>query len=480
MLIHSTENAHPVVLALLRAYGFPTGGPDLALDPVMDLAIDGRDEMFRHNLYDRHGSRELALAAYFHSGYTAYRTLRGILRACFPEARWPTLRLLDFASGYGRLTRFLLQDFPAERLAIAEIDPDAVAFQRQRFGVRGIVSTPSPEALPLDPTENPATDRFDAIFVGSLFSHLPRQSFEGWLRRLHGLLAPGGVLIFSVHDAAAMLPGRTLPDDGFYFEAQSESDFLELTAYGSTWVSEDFVARSLAGLPGGAVAYHRIPYGLWHWQDLYVVGAGRALPSMEIGRGIQGYVDVLPVGRSAALRLWGWAVDHDRHRAVDEVVITLDGVPCARLQPRESRPDVRAFLGDEAFLHSGWQWTLDPPPRPDALLLITAEGRDGPVVLHAGSLESSVLATLRQQDQRTLNRVRDIAERRRLALATTRAEFRGLRARTDALEQRFAERGYEGYILEQRIAAMEASWFWKLRNLWFRLKGWGTAASSGQ
>ncbi len=474
MLIHSTESAHPVVQALLRAYGFPAG--------AIDLAIDGRDEMFRHNLHDRQGSRELALAAYFHSGHSAYRALRGVVRACFPESRWSALRLLDFASGYGRLTRFLLQDFPPERLAIAEIDPDAVAFQRERFGVRGIVSTPLPEALPLDPAKNPEADRFDAIFVGSLFSHLPRQSFEGWLRRLYGLLTPGGVLIFSVHDAAAMLPGRTLPDDGFYFEAQSESDFLELAAYGSTWVSEAFVARSLAGLAGGEVPYHRIPFALWHLQDLYVIGEGAAEPAspLNIGRGVQGYVDVLPVGRSATLQLHGWAVDHDRRRAVEEVVITLDGAPCARLQPRDCRPDVQAFLGEEAFLRCGWQWTLDPPPRPDALLLITTEGRDGPMVLHAGSLESSVLATLRQQDQRTLTRLRHIAEHRRLALATTRAEFRGLRARTDALEQRFAERGYQNYVLEQRLAAMEASWFWKLRNAWFRLKGKGSAVPSDQ
>ena len=460
MLIHSTDRPHPVVTAVLEAYGLQPG--------EIDLAIDGRDEMFRHNLYDRQGSRELALAVYFHSGYSACRTLRQILGTCFQEGWGERIRLLDFASGYGRLTRFLLRDLPAERVTIAEIDPQAVAFQEERFGVRGVVSTPEPEDLPLE-------ERFDAIFVGSLFSHLPRRTFEGWLRRLYGLLAPGGVLIFTVHDEEAMLPGRTMPEEGLYFEAQSESDFLDLEAYGSTWVSEAFVASLLGRLSGGRARYHRIPFGLWHLQDVYTVGEGVDLSRITAGRGVQGYLDVLPVGRSAALKLRGWAVDHDRHAAADEVVIRLDGEVFQRLKPRQKRPDVQAFLGgDEAFLHCGWEVTLDPPPHPDALLLVTAQGHpdetDGCTVLHAGSLESSVLVTLREQDRRTLNRVRDIAEKRRLALGTTRAEYRGLRSRTLDLEERFAERGYRNSVLEIRIAAMRASWFWKLRNAWFRVK----------
>jgi SAM-dependent methyltransferase len=433
----------------------------------VDLAIDGRDEMYRHNLYDHLGSRELALTGYFQGGYSAYRTVRGILRSCFPEERFPSLRVLDFASGYGRLTRYLLRDLQPEQLTIAEIDPEAVAFQRDHFGVRGVVSTPTPEALELDPEAHPETDRFDAIVVSSLFSHLPRTTFEGWLRRLYGLLAPGGVLILSVHDAAAMLPGRTLPEDGFYFEAQSESEFLELEAYGSAWVSEGYMARRLAEISGGRARYQRLPFALWHWQDLYVVGEGEAMLEIRAGRGVQGAVDVLPVGRSPALRLQGWAVDHALPGAAGEVRLTLDGEELARIQPQGHRPDVPGYLGNDAFLHSGWAITLDPPPRSDALLMVTATGREGPTVLHAGSIDSSVLASLRRQDRRTMDRLRDIAERRRLALGTTRAHLRGLRA----MESLCIERGYRAWELEQRIAAMEASRFWKVRNLWFRLKG---------
>ena len=46
---------------------------------------------------------------------------------------------LDFASGYGRFTRFLVQHLPADRIWVSDIQADAVAFQEEQFGVHGFV-----------------------------------------------------------------------------------------------------------------------------------------------------------------------------------------------------------------------------------------------------------------------------------------------------------------------------------------------------
>ncbi|MGO9954693.1 MAG: hypothetical protein ACLP50_01710 [Solirubrobacteraceae bacterium] len=46
----------------------------------------------------------------------------------------------------------------------------------------------------------PTSRRFDLVFVASPFTYLPDRAFGAWLSKLWELVAPGGVLAFSVHD----------------------------------------------------------------------------------------------------------------------------------------------------------------------------------------------------------------------------------------------------------------------------------------
>ncbi len=72
--------------------------------------------------------------------------------------------VLDFASGHGRFTRFLLQTVPSDKVWDSDIYADAMDFQRREFGVRCIPSCDRPEDY------RPGR-HFDLIFVASLFSH---------------------------------------------------------------------------------------------------------------------------------------------------------------------------------------------------------------------------------------------------------------------------------------------------------------------
>ena len=83
-------------------------------------------------------------------------------------------KFLDFASGHGRLTRFVVQVLDANRVWISDIKPGAVDYQKTQFGVHGFVSTSLPEDILVD-------QAFDCIFVGSLFSHLTNETFARWL-----------------------------------------------------------------------------------------------------------------------------------------------------------------------------------------------------------------------------------------------------------------------------------------------------------
>ena len=150
---------------------------------------------------------------------------------------------------------------------------DAVAYQREAFGVTGFVSTPDARELAID-------GRYDVVIAISVFTHFNPLDFPAWLARLLKLLTPRGILVFTVNDERTLLPGRALDSTGAWFEPASENERLDPRRYGSTWVSEPFVARALEEAAAAPVDYRRVPRGLWASQDVYVVAApgSAALP----------------------------------------------------------------------------------------------------------------------------------------------------------------------------------------------------------
>src|SRR5881227_3167136 len=193
------DESNPRVSALLA---------DLGIDPAtVDLAVDARDEMLAFLVEAHRGDRERALFHYFQSGASIADSLGQVLRWRFGEGMGRVRSLLDFASGYGRVTRFLVREVPPERVSVADVYADGVRFQAERFGVHGLVST-------LRPEDFVCGERFDAILVTSLFTHLPEERFVAWLRALLGLLNPGGLLAFSAHSPEVLPAGVEMPASG--------------------------------------------------------------------------------------------------------------------------------------------------------------------------------------------------------------------------------------------------------------------------
>ena len=461
-LAHDNERVDPAVAAFLTASGIDPAG--------VDLAIDARDEMLAWALRAHHGSRQMALVSYFRSGLSAARLFLEIVRWRFDAGAEP--RILDFASGYGRVTRFLAAQVPTASLAIAEIDPDAVEFQRHRFGVGAHRSARRAADLAID-------GRFDCVLVGSLFSHLPEAAFEEWLRRLLGLVAPGGLLAFSVHDEAVMLAGREMPAGGLYFEEVSESGSLDLEQYGSSWVRESFVAAALGRACDGHAAYRRLPLALWHSQDLYVV-APEPSPSFSFA-GLapvaepEGYLDRYAVQSDGSLRLGGWALDRAAPGSPVRIELAA-GKSKFAAETRDERPDVAALHGAD-YLRSGWSVVLGPADRyrADDLVVARAESTGGGggrrAVVHASALEVANLYVALARDRVTISRLESDLDRATAELRGVRVAIGHESARVAELDRRVYDLGWENQVLTTRLAAMRSSVFWKLRNAWFTVKG---------
>jgi SAM-dependent methyltransferase len=170
---------------------------------------------------------------------------------------------LEFACGYGRFTRHLIEKIDSKRVTVSDIYQKAVDFQKKAFGVRGFYSKTNPEELDIP-------GRYDVIFVASLFSHLPCKNWGRWINKLYSALNEGGLLIFSTHGTACMENADDIPEEGFLFLPISESNSLSCDEYGTTYVTNDFVASVVKRETGQDIEF-MVEKFLWTYQDVYVV-----------------------------------------------------------------------------------------------------------------------------------------------------------------------------------------------------------------
>lgn len=335
------------------------------------------DEMYLYNLRSLRGSAEAAAILYFLKGRQIFLTVEEIARWRFGGLS-AVGSFLDFASGFGRSTRFLVRELPASRLWVTEIDPEAVRFQEEAFGVRGFVSA-------ADPGQFRSRDGFDVVLASSFFSHLPAPAFEAWLRRLYELLAPGGLLLFSVHGKALLADPAADWSEGIVFRAESETTRLDPRAYGTSYVTEGFVRRAAEAATSGGGSIAGFPFGFCAHQDLYVLCRPPVpeLSTLALRRFPRGGLDRSEI-REKDVLVEGWA----------------EGAAC------DPAPAVRLFIGGacEARSQGGggsgpsrrWSFTFErSAASPDDVVRIEAEGAPGfSNILAMGTLRPFLPAVL--------------------------------------------------------------------------------------
>jgi SAM-dependent methyltransferase len=427
-LAFGERDSHPMVDALLA--------PRLPRWQELNRAIDERDDMldFAVRLFEH--DRDAALSNYFQNGLEQFWLVQHIAswRSSHPRS------MLDFASGYGRLTRFLVHQHLADEVTVSDILEGGMEFQAAQFGVKTILSTTLPEQFP-------ATRNYDLIFVASLFTHLPPATFTAWLRRLAELLEPEGLLVFSVHDQSI----APVAVDGIAFESYSESRVLDANEYGSTWVTETYVREQVAAIDPG-FACVRLPRALSDWQDVYVVSPS-AIASATPRRVPKGFLDQFEISEDG-LRFAGWATDLGEQ--VDRIELRVGNRVVASARSFYDRDDVAAWLGIAEARTSGW--SIDMPHGVVRsfryeVVTISAFSREAvEKILFHGAVESLAGVIAREK-----------AKQREEQLAQREVEL-------GAVREQAALAAHQRDTLAQQIEAMRQSRFWKAREQWFRVK----------
>ena len=297
--------------------------------PETRTAIHAADDMYRYNLSILKGSGPCAAVLYYAKGWQIFQTIQRLGASRFGEFR-KTPRLLDFASGHGRVTRFLARELDPGRISVAEIHEDAVSFQRDYFGVNGLLSSPGPERFECQSS-------FPLIVASSFFSHIAPAAFSGWLAALLGCLEPDGLLLFSALGAELSRDPAGAAEAGSLFVPESETSRLDKKAYGTTYVTEDFVRAAVSGARGRDWTVRRFRRALCSLQDLYLVAPAEAemtpfepilLPWGDVDR------YVFSPG-AASLEIAGWLERVPEGSEPDRVELRVDNRTVAAVQPRQ-------------------------------------------------------------------------------------------------------------------------------------------------
>jgi SAM-dependent methyltransferase len=158
--------------------------------------------------------------------------------------RTPDLKILDFAAGFGRVTRHLSRLCPEAFVAAADIHPEACRFMSETLAIPAQVSTTNPHHLHIE-------DKYNFIFTLSFFSHLPNKTYKLWLGALYNLLVPGGYLFFTANGQATIeqypdfFGGIFDPTTGFGLRIESDQTDLDGNDYGSAVCSMRYVLDAL-------------------------------------------------------------------------------------------------------------------------------------------------------------------------------------------------------------------------------------------
>lgn len=207
-----------------------------------------------------------AVVRCFESGFGDATQIAYTMRSLLPDVTRP--RVLEFAAGFGRMSRHFRKTAPNADLVISDIHAPAIEFARQRLGLSAIKSEGRPADVTID------ADRYDFVFALSFFSHMPDALFYDWLALLYSSLRLGGYLLFTTHGEASM---RTYPHLAAMYDASkghgyalaSDQPDIEGDNYGTATTGFDYVLRHIKSTPARLVGFRSAAW--WGHQDEWIV-----------------------------------------------------------------------------------------------------------------------------------------------------------------------------------------------------------------
>jgi SAM-dependent methyltransferase len=122
---------------------------------------------------------------YFWVGESGLQTVLSVLMASPTQV---VNSILDFGCGHGRVGRYLRAFFPDAKMTFADLDPECVRFCAGEFAGKAY-------ATPHDFGELQFEDKYDLIWLGSVFTHMDYGRMKLLFGKLFASLTTAGVVI---------------------------------------------------------------------------------------------------------------------------------------------------------------------------------------------------------------------------------------------------------------------------------------------
>jgi ubiquinone/menaquinone biosynthesis C-methylase UbiE len=112
--------------------------------------------------------------------------------------------ILDFGYGIGNSTTFFRRNFPAAKLSSADVSQRSLDVAESRFAGMATSLRIEDMRIPAD------SDSFSIAFSACVFHHIPHEEHVQWLRELHRITRPGGMLAIFEHNPMNPLTVRSV------------------------------------------------------------------------------------------------------------------------------------------------------------------------------------------------------------------------------------------------------------------------------
>lgn len=226
--------------------------------------------------------------AYFRTSRSA---LDCVLRGLASAGKVPSDvgAVLDFGSGYGRVYRALAAAFPDAKLTACDLMESASRFCAETFGGDWVKSDEDLAAVKLP-------RKYDLIWLGSVFTHLPIHRWQSLLGFLADATNQAGVVVFTSHGERAI--------------KQIEDVLLKRNPFA---IESDWYAAMKAGLPqAGFDFYPSRPAVVKHQVDRGIdVSQGEYGFSFTTEEWVRQFVSTIPQWNLVAYEAAGWGGNHD-------------------------------------------------------------------------------------------------------------------------------------------------------------------------
>jgi SAM-dependent methyltransferase len=208
---------------------------------------------------------EKAIEYYFTDGLSSAQKLSSVLKQDCGISGNQKVDLLEFASGYGCVTRHLKNVVQFLNTTACDIHKEAIDFIQQKLQTNAILSTTHPEDLKLN-------QEYDVVFALSFFSHMPENTSSRWLKKLASFVKKGGFLIFTTHGLVSrklLFPHIKFNKAGFYFNSGSEQKDISTKEYGTACTAPKYIFSETLKIANLYPTHFHGGYW-WGHQDLYV------------------------------------------------------------------------------------------------------------------------------------------------------------------------------------------------------------------